>query len=331
MMKAIRVSSTGGVEKMIYESIAKPTISKDTDVIIKNHYIGVNFIDTYHRSGLYRLPLPFTLGREGSGIVEEVGSSAANKFKVGDRVCYFSPDSYADYTLVPEQSVFKLPDNVDFKSGAAYPLQGMTGHYLVRSTFKLESKHTCLIQAGAGGLGQILIQMAKILGAKVITTVSTPEKEEICKKLGADVIINYNQGNNLEELAKLVKQSNDGNGVDVVYDGVGASTWKQSLFSLKPLGMLCLIGNASGPVPPIDPFLLSTNGSLFLTRPTLAHYIAEKGSMEQRMKEVFDWVEQGKLVLSNPTIIDLERASDAHSLLEGRTSKGKILLKPSDI
>ncbi|KAK5574787.1 hypothetical protein RB653_010040 [Dictyostelium firmibasis] len=329
-MKAIRVSSTGGVDKMIYESIAKPVVIKDTDVLIRNHYIGVNFIDTYHRSGLYKLPMPFTLGREGSGVIEEVGASAANKLKVGDRVCYFSPDSYADFTLVPEQSVFKLPDNVDFKSGAAFPLQGMTGHYLVRSTFKLESTHTCLIQAGAGGLGQILIQMAKILGAKVITTVSTPEKEEICKKLGADIVINYNQGN-LEELSKVVRNFNEGKGVDVVYDGVGASTWRQSLLSLKPLGMLCLVGNASGPVPPIDPLLLSSNGSLFLTRPTLAHYIAEKGSMEQRMSEIFSWVEQGKLVLSNPTIIDLEKAADAHNLLEGRASKGKILLKPADI
>ncbi|EGC38601.1 hypothetical protein DICPUDRAFT_96862 [Dictyostelium purpureum] len=321
MMKAVRILATGGSDKLVYESIAKPLITKETDVLIKNHFSGVNFIDTYHRSGLYKVQLPFIIGREGSGVVEQVGEKAGSKFKVGDRVCYFSADSYAEYTIVPEAAVVKLPDTVDFKTGAAVPLQGMTAHYLVRSTFKLDDSHTCLIQAGAGGLGQILIQMAKIIGAKVITTVSTEEKEKICKDLGADVVINYAQGTNLQELSKLVKQANGGVGVDVVYDGVGQSTWNQSLLSLKPLGMLCLVGNASGPVPPIDPLLLSTNGSLFLTRPTLAHYIAKPGSIEYRMNEIFEWASSGKLKISDPTIIKLENAKEAHDLLESRGSK----------
>ncbi|KYQ91174.1 putative quinone oxidoreductase [Tieghemostelium lacteum] len=316
-MKAIRVSQVGGVEQLKYDTIPVPQVSKENEVLIKNQYSGINFIDIYHRTGLYKLETPFTLGREGSGIVESVGSQVKS-VKAGDRVCYFSPNSYAQFTLAPEGSCFRLPDNVDFQSGAAYTLQGLTGHYLIRSTFPLNNTHYCLIQAGAGGLGQILIQMAKIVGAKVITTVSSKEKEEICRSLGADHIINYTE---TPDFASIVKSfTPGGKGVDVVYDGVGLSTWMQSLKSLKPLGYLALVGNASGPVPPIDPLLLSANGSLFVTRPTLVDYLREPGSMQKRMEEIFSWVESKKLTLNNQIVLPLEKAGEAHTLLETRKS-----------
>ncbi|KAF2077983.1 hypothetical protein CYY_000707 [Polysphondylium violaceum] len=326
MMKAIRCHKNGGVEEMKYEDIPIPSIGKDNEVLIKNEFIGVNFIDTYHRSGLYKLEAPFQLGREGSGVVSAVGAGVTS-FKVGDRVCYFSPNSYAQYTLVPQANVYAIPENVGFKEAAAYPLQGMTAQYLIKSTFKLDASHTCLIQAGAGGLGQLLIQMAKNVGATVITTVSNKEKEDIAKSMGADHVINYTEH---PEFASIVKQlTKDGKGVDVVYDGVGKATWQQSMLSLKPLGMLCLVGNASGPVPPIDPLMLSANGSLFVTRATLFDYLREPGSLQARLKDVFDWVSQGKLKQTIQDIIPLQDAAKAHTILESRQTKGKVLLEPS--
>eukprot|EP01132_Coremiostelium_polycephalum_P002662 gene2662-3302_t len=322
-MKAIRVHKVGGVEEMKYEDIDIPKC-KENEVLVKNQFIGVNFIDTYHRTGLYKLETPFILGREGAGFVEAVGS-AVKDFKVGDRVSFFSPQSYAQFTAVPQNMCFKLPDSIDFQTGCAYMLQGLTGHYLVRTTFPLKEGQVCLIQAGAGGLGQILIQMAKLLGATVITTVSTQEKSNLVKSLGADHVINYVE---VPEFSTKVRELTNGKGVDVVYDGVGKSTWLQSMKSLKTLGYLCLVGNASGPVPPIDPLLLTGNGSLFVTRPTLGDYIKEPTIFKQRCTELFQWVESGKLKLSNQVVLPLEQSGEAHTMLEGRQSKGKILLDP---
>ncbi|GAM17120.1 hypothetical protein SAMD00019534_002950 [Acytostelium subglobosum LB1] len=323
-MKAIRLHAPGGPRQLVFEDVAVPSV-KSNEVLVQNEVIGVNFIDTYHRTGLYKLELPATLGREAAGKVVAVGDALKSQLKVGDRVTYFSPASYAQFTAVPESSVFCLPPTVDYESAAAYTLQGLTAHYLVRSTFKLESKHTCLIQAGAGGLGQALIQMAKIIGAKVITTVSTPEKEALVRSLGADHVINYKD---LPEFSSKVRELTGGKGVDVVYDGVGASTWFQSLKSLRTLGCLCLVGNASGPVPAIDPLLLSANGSLFITRPTLVDYLREPGEMQQRCTEIFQWIADGKLTLSSKTVLPLDSASQAHEILESRQSAGKILLQP---
>ncbi|EFA78493.1 putative quinone oxidoreductase [Heterostelium album PN500] len=325
-MKAVRIHATGGPKQLVYEDIPVPTV-KPNEVLVQNECIGVNFIDTYHRSGLYKLELPAILGREGSGKVVAVGEQATN-LKIGDRVTYFSPNSYAQFTSVPQHNIYVLPDGIDYETAAAYTLQGLTAHYLVRSTFALKSGDTCLIQAGAGGLGQALIQMAKIIGAHVITTVSTPEKEQLVRNLGADYVINYRD---VPEFSGKVRELTNGKGVDVVYDGVGASTWMQSLKSLRPLGYLCLVGNASGPVPPIDPLLLSANGSVFITRPTLADYIRQSGEMQSRCKEIFQWIADGKLKLSSKTSYPLERVSEAHEALEGRTSIGKNFITTTKI
>ncbi|EGG17301.1 putative quinone oxidoreductase [Cavenderia fasciculata] len=323
-MKAVRIHRTGGADVLQYEDVNLPTI-KDNEVLVKNESIGINFIDTYHRTGLYTLPLPSTLGREGAGTVVQVGASIKT-LQIGDRVTYFSPGSYAQYTAVPIAVCHHIDASLDAQTAAAFTLQGLTGHYLVRSTFALAANHTCLIHAGAGGLGQVLIQMAKIIGARVITTVSSKEKEELVLALGADHVINYSSTPDFSEQVK--KLANDGKGVDVVYDGVGQATWQQSLKSLRPLGYLCLVGNASGPVPPIDPLMLSANGSLFVTRPTLADYLREPGSMQSRCTEIFKWVSQGRLKLTSKTVLPLSQAGEAHILLESRKSKGKLLLEP---
>eukprot|EP01133_Synstelium_polycarpum_P002462 gene2462-2799_t len=320
-MKAVRIHKIGGPEALVYEDVPVP-VCKETEVLVKNESVGVNFIDTYHRSGLYKLELPAILGREGAGTVVAVGDKVEN-VRVGDRVNYFSPASYAQFTAVPTRSLYVLPEAIDFETAAAYTVQGLTAHYLARSTFALGANHTCLIQAGAGGLGQALIQVAKILGATVITTVSSAEKEQICKQLGADHVINYTT---IPDFAEEVRRLTGGRGVDVVYDGVGKSTWMQSLKSLRRLGMLVLAGNASGPVPPIDPLLLSANGSIFVTRPTLLDYLAEPESFKNRCDEIFKWVGQGSLKLGSRTVMPLEKVNEAHTMLESRQSTGKLLL-----
>jgi len=319
---AIRIHETGGPEVLKYESVPKPE-PKAGEILVKNEASGINFIDIYHRSGLYKLPLPIILGREGSGVVEKVGDGVTD-FHVGDRVAYLSGASYAEFTTAPATSAHKLPESIATKLGAVLLLQGLTAHYLVRSTYPLNEKHTVLIHAGAGGLGQILIQVSKILGAKVITTVSTPEKAEIVKKLGADHVINYTT----EDFQKETRRLTDGKGVNVVYDSVGANTYKGSLTSLAPLGYLVLLGNASGPVPPIDPLELSNNGSLFLTRPSLMHYIATPEIFHERCRELFEWVSSGKLKVSAPIEFPLKDAAKAHEALGSRNTTGKLILIP---
>jgi len=289
---------------------------------VKNDAIGVNYIDIYHRSGLYKLPLPAILGREGAGSVEAVGEDVTN-YKVGDKVAYISGGSYAEYNAVPTTATFKLPENVSTKDGAALFLQGLTAHFLVRSTFPVNSSHTILVHAGAGGLGQLVIQVAKHVGAKVITTVSSEEKAAIVRKLGADHVIIYTTQDFVAEVNRITNNV----GVDVVYDAVGLTTWKGSLDSLKSLGYLVLCGNASGAVPPIDPLLLSPKG-LFLTRPTLASYIATPEAFESRCKELFDWAAKKVIQLQEPTVLPLSKVAEAQDLLGSRKSTGKIVLLP---
>eukprot|EP00026_Physarum_polycephalum_P005106 Phypoly_transcript_05134.p1 GENE.Phypoly_transcript_05134~~Phypoly_transcript_05134.p1 ORF type:complete len:355 (-),score=50.19 Phypoly_transcript_05134:62-1126(-) len=320
-MKAVRVHTNGGPEVLKYEEVPKPTPAKG-QVLVKNDATGVNFIDIYHRSGLYKLPLPLTLGREGAGIVEAVGEGVTN-FKPGDRVAYFAGGAYAEYVAAPITGTFKLPDNVATKDGAALFLQGLTAHYLLRTTFPVNSSHTILVHAGAGGLGQLVIQIAKHLGAKVITTVSTEEKAAIVRKLGADLAIIYTS----QDFVAEVKRFTNNVGVDVVYDSVGLTTWKGSMDSLKPLGYLVLCGNASGAVPPIDPISLSEK-SLFVTRPTLGTYIASPEIFEARCKEFFGWVGDKVIKLQDPTAFPLSKAAEAQELLASRKSTGKIVLIP---
>jgi len=305
--------------------VEKPT-PKAGEVLVKNEACGLNFFDTMHRSGLshYQFPLPMIPGREGGGVVEKVGEGVLN-LKVGDKVAYCTvPAAYAEYTLVPSGRAFKLPEGVDCETGASLMLQGLTAQYLVRSTFPLSAGKKALIHAGAGGLGQLLIQAAKFLGATVFTTVSSKEKEEIVKSLGADYIINYTT----DDFEKKVKEFTNGKGVDVVYDSVGKDTWERSINSLSPLGYLVLLGSASGEVPPIDPQLLREKGSLFLTRTNLANYVIEDETYQRRCVELFEWVTSGKLKLSPPTKFPLSEMAKAHELLESRKTVGKVLLIP---
>jgi len=321
-IKAVRVHAFGGPEVLKYEDVEKPTAGPN-QIVVKNEVAGVNFIDTYQRTGLYKIPLPATLGVEGAGTVESVGEGVT-EFKVGDRVVYQSSGSYAEYTAAAAGRSFKLPDNISAKQGASILLQGATAHYLLRSTFPVNATHTVLIHAGAGGLGQFLIQFAKHLGAKVITTVSSESKAEIVRKLGADHAIIYTK----EDFPTEVKRFTGNKGVDVVYDSVGANTYKGSLDSLKPLGYLVLCGNASGPVPPIDPAVLSEKGSLFVTRTSLAAYTATKEIFEQRNKEVFELVASGVIKIADPTVFPLSKTQEAHEQLGSRASTGKLLLVP---
>jgi len=325
-MKAIRIHANpnGGHNLLQYDSIDKP-VAKAGEIVVKNDYAGINFIDIYHRSGLYKLPLPHTLGREGAGTVDSVGEGVT-EFQQNDKVCYCAPGSYAEYTSLPAAKAYKLPAGVTTEQGAALMLQGLTAHYLIRSTFPVNSSHTILVHAGAGGLGQLVIQMAKHLGATVITTVSSEQKAEIVRRIGADHVIIYTTQDFLTEVRKITNNQ----GVHVVYDSVGLDTYKGSLDSLRPLGYLVLCGNASGAVPPIDPLVLSEKGSLFLTRPTLANYIATREALEQRCQELFDWVAKGVLKVSNPTVFNLSDADKAQDHLTSRKSTGKILLNTKE-
>eukprot|EP01112_Ceratiomyxa_fruticulosa_P022089 TRINITY_DN79_c0_g1_i10.p1 TRINITY_DN79_c0_g1~~TRINITY_DN79_c0_g1_i10.p1 ORF type:complete len:378 (-),score=66.28 TRINITY_DN79_c0_g1_i10:311-1444(-) len=324
VMKAVRVHAVGGIDALKYENVPTP-LPQDTEVLVRNEAIGLNYIDTYHRNGLYKLPLPAILGREAAGVVVSVGSSVKN-VKVGDKVAYcLVPGAYADYTAVPSWKAFKLPNKFSTEIAATSLLQGLTAHYLTKSTYPLSSGKTALIHAGAGGLGQILIQMSKNLGAKVITTVGSKEKEEIVLKLGADHVINYNTQKNF---SKNVRELTNGKGVDVVYDSVGKTTFEGSLLSLAKRGYLVLCGNASGPTPPIDPLLLSEKGSLYVTRPTLVDYIADPQSYNERTDDLFQMIAAGKITLQSPVKFPLVDVARAHELLESRKTTGKVILIP---
>src|SRR3954451_13873168 len=289
-MKAVVADPVGGPENLRYLDVPDPQPAEG-EAVIKTEAIGVNFIDVYFRTGLYKAPeSPARLGNEASGIITAVGAGVP--LKVGQRVAYtMSRGAYAEYAAVPAKLIVPLPDAVSFEAGAALMLQGMTAHYLTHSTFPLQSGQTCLIHAAAGGAGLLLVQIAKILGATIIGTVSTNEKAQLVKGHGADHVILYTESDFAEE----VKRITNGKGVDVVYDSVGHSTFHKSLDCLRPRGMMASFGQSSGPVGEIDPLILSQRGSLFLTRPSLAHYISDPAELAQRAADIFRWTAEGKL------------------------------------
>ena len=322
-MKAVLIKETGGYEKMTYEDVDAPACEA-TDVLVNIGAAGVNFIDTYQRSGLYSVNLPHVLGMEGAGVVETIGTEVAD-FSVGDHVAFTGvPGAYAEYVKVPESRLVKLPAGVSIREGAAAMLQGCTAHYLTHSTYPLQEGDRCLIHAAAGGMGLLMLQMAKMAGAYAIGTVSTEEKAAKAKEAGADEVILYTQTDFEQEVSRLTA----GQGVHVVYDSIGKATCAKSLNCLRPRGFLVLYGNSSGPVTEFNPVHLQAKGSLFLTRPSLNDYIAEREDLEQRTNEIFDWIKEKKLKLAINHIFPLSEAKKAHMDLEGRKTTGKILLIP---
>lgn len=322
-MKAVRVTEYGGPEGMSYEDVDMPSLG-GSDALVKVEASGINYIDTYQRSGLYQIPLPTTLGLEAAGTVEEVGSAVTN-FKAGDRVAYTSvPGAYAEYATVPEDKLVAIPDGVSFNEGAAAMLQGCTAHYLCKSTYLVKEGDRCLIHAAAGGVGLLLIQMVKNAGGFVIGTVSTEEKAVLAKEAGADEVILYSE----QDFESEVKRITDGAGVNVVYDSVGKATFEKSVDCLSKLGYMVLYGNASGPVTEFNPATLGPKGSLFLTRPTLFDYTASRESLEWRSSDVFNWIADGNLNLRIEHLYPLVDVQQAHIDLEGRATTGKLILTP---
>lgn len=322
-MKAIVVETCGGPESLVYREAEKPS-PKAGEALVKLEAVGLNYIDVYHRTGLYPLPRPFIPGMEAAGTIEAVGEGVP-EVAVGDRVAYaMQPGAYADYATVQAWRLVKVPDGVSSEQAAAAMLQGMTAHYLVTSTYHLKAGETALVHAAAGGVGLLLIQMAKNIGARVIGTVSTEAKAELAREAGADNIILYTEQDFEAETRRLT----GGKGVQVVYDSVGQTTFLKSLNCLSPRGMLALFGQSSGPVASFDPALLAQKGSLFLTRPSLAAYAATREELLWRAGELFDWIGSGKLKLRIEKTFPLADAAEAHRQLEGRKTTGKVLLIP---
>ena len=322
-MKAIRVHRTGGPEVLKYEEVPVPEPSAE-EARVKIEAIGLNFVDTYQRSGLYPLKVPFTPGVEGAGVVDAIGERV-KEVRKGDRVAYvMASGSYGDYALVPSSKLVPLSQGIDTRSAAAVLLQGMTAHYLSHSTFRLKKGFTALVHAAAGGVGLLLIQIAKRMGATVFGTVSSEEKARLAKHAGADEVILYTQTDFLAEVKRLT----DGKGVEVVYDSVGQSTFDKSLECLSPRGYLVLFGQSSGPVPPLNVGTLAAKGSLYVTRPTLAHYANDREELLQRSGDIFKWLAGGEIKLRIDKTFPLSEAAEAHRQLEGRKTSGKVLLIP---
>jgi NADPH2:quinone reductase len=322
-MKAVRVHTPGGPEALRYEDAPDPT-PKAGEAIVKVDAAGLNYIDVYFRSGQYKAELPITLGLEAGGTVTAVGSGVS-EVKVGDKVAYTGvPGAYAQLAAVPAQKLVVLPSGVSTKQGAAAMLQGLTAHYLATSTWPLKKGDTCLVHAAAGGVGLLLCQMAKMRGAHVIGTVSSEDKAKLAKEAGADEVINYAK----QDFEAEVKRLTGGKGLQVVYDGVGKTTFDKGFNVLAPRGMMVLYGAASGPVPPVDPMRLEGAGSLFLTRPSGRHYTAKREELLARAGDVFSWIADGKLEVRIGGRYPLDEARKAHEDLEGRRTTGKLLLLP---
>lgn len=322
-MKAVRIEARGGPEVLRLVELPTPKPGPG-QVLVGLEAVGVNFIDTYQRSGLYQLPLPAVLGQEGAGRVVGLGADVKS-LKVGDRVAFANVmGAYADTVVIAADRLVPVPDAVTSRVAAAVLLQGMTVQYLVTDTFALRSGHTCLIHAAAGGVGLLLIQAAKLKGATVIGTVSTSEKAQLARGAGADHVINYVE----EDFETGVRRLTGGQGVQVVYDSVGKTTFAKSLNVLAPRGMLVTFGQSSGAIPPFDPLLLSQRGSLFLTRPVLGHYIATRDALLARADETLGWIADGRLKVRIDSEYPLASVADAHRRLESRQSAGKILLIP---
>jgi len=320
-MKSIQVKSPGGPENMELVDVPIPQPGPG-QALVRIAASGVNFIDIYFRSGLYKSELPIVLGSEAAGTVEAIGEGVI-EVAVGDRVAYVMVrGSYAEFAVVPAVSLVKIPAHLDFQTAAAAMLQGMTAHYLTHSTFPLQPGDTCLVQAAAGGTGSLIVQMAKMLGARVFGTVSTEEKAAVARAAGADEIILYTQ----QAFDVEVRRLTGGRGVDVVYDSVGRTTFDQSLNSLRPRGTLALFGQSSGSVPPFDPGILNGKGSLFLTRPSLGYYLLNREELDWRAGDVLQWLDAGKLKLRIDRTYPLAEAAAAHRDLEGRKTAGKLVL-----
>jgi NADPH:quinone reductase len=322
-MKAIQIHETGGPEvlKPVELPIPQPGPGQ---VLIRVEAVGINFIEIYFRKGVYKAALPFTPGSEAAGTVEELGPGVTG-FAAGDAVASVGVlGSYAEYALVPAASLVKVPAGLSMQQAAAALLQGMTAHYLSHSTFPLKAGDMALVHAGAGGVGLLLTQMAAHLGARVITTVSTAAKAKLSREAGAADVILYSKQDFVEEVKRLT----DGRGVEVVYDSVGRTTFESSLNCLCPRGMLVLFGASSGPVPPFDLIQLSGKGSLFITRPTLWHYVATREELEWRAGNVLGWIARGELKMRTEHVYPLSEAAQAQTDLEARKTTGKILLEP---
>lgn len=322
-MKAIRIHTPGGPESMQFEDVPEPT-ARPGEAIVKIDAAGVNYIDVYYRMGRYKAELPLTLGQEAGGTVTAVGPDV-KEVKAGDRVAYTGvAGAYAQYAAVPARRLVKLPKSVSTEKGAAAMLQGMTAHYLTTTTYPLKKGDICLVHAAAGGVGLLLCQMAKMRGARVIGTVSTDEKAELAKAAGADDVILYTR----QDFEAEVNRLTEGKLVQVVYDGVGKTTFEKGLNCLARRGMMILYGQASGPVDPLDPQILNARGSLFFTRPSLMHYIADREELIARASKVLGWINTGKLKLRTEHQFPLSDAVEAHRQLEARKTTGKILLIP---
>ncbi|HSL42954.1 MAG TPA: quinone oxidoreductase [Anaerolineales bacterium] len=322
-MKAVRVHQYGGLEALTYEEVPLPE-PKEGEARVKLEAIGVNFLDIYQRMGRYQGSPPFTLGQEAAGIVDVVGPDVTD-VKPGDRVAYASVQgSYTQYAIVPVWRLVPIPAAVDVQQAAAAMVQGMTAHYLAFSTYPLQRGETALVHAAGGGTGQMLVQVAKHCGARVIGTASTEEKARLARAAGADEVILYTQ----TDFEAEVKQLTNHVGVDVVYDSVGKDTFDKSLNCLRRRGYMVLYGASSGPVPPVDPQILNAKGSLYLTRPYIGHYTADRAELLERANEVFNWLATGELKVRIDKSFPLADVAEAHRYLEGRQSKGKILLIP---
>ena len=322
-MRAIRIDAFGGPEVLRLADVPDP-VPGNGEIVVRCEASGINYLDTYHRTGLYPNPLPFVPGMEGAGVVTAAGPEVA-LFRIGDRVAWTSAiGSYAASVKMPAEKAVAVPEGVELRTAAAVMLQGMTAHYLTTSTFPLAKGHTCLVHAAAGGVGLLLVQMAKQRGARVIGTVGGEPKARLARAAGADEVILYRQ----EDFLAAVKRLTNGRGVDVVYDGVGKETALKSLDCLALRGMMVFFGNASGPVGPIDPLLLSQKGSLFMTRPTLFHYVADRASLEARAADVLGQVAAKRLEVRIDRAFPLAEAAAAHQALESRQTTGKLLLVP---
>jgi NADPH:quinone reductase len=322
-MKAVQVSQTGGPEALEYKDVADPK-PQANEALIEVKAIGLNFIDVYFREGRYPAKLPFVDGQEAAGIVREVGSDV-KAVKPGDRVAYTGVlGAYAEKTVVAAERLVKLPEHVDFETAASLMLQGMTAHYLTHSTYPLKNGETCLVHAAAGGVGLLLVQMARMLGAHVIGTAGSKGKAKLAKDAGADEVILYQE----QDFVQETKRMTGGKGVHVVYDGVGKTTFEPGLDVLRPRGYMVLFGGASGAVAPFDLIKLSQKGSLFITRPTLTNYISDPAELQQRAADVLGWAASGKLKVRIGQKYALKDAPQAHRDLEGRKTTGKTILIP---
>ncbi|HXG53308.1 MAG TPA: quinone oxidoreductase [candidate division Zixibacteria bacterium] len=322
-MKAVRIHRYGGPEVLQYEEIPIPE-PKAGEARVRVEAAGLNFIDIYHRIGLYPLKTPFTLGMEAAGVVDAVGDGVT-EVKPGDRVAYaMTPGAYAEYAIVPAWKLVPVPGDIESRVAAGLMLQGMTAHYLAHSTYPLKRGEIALVHAAAGGVGLLLVQVAKQLGARVIGTVSTEAKAQLAREAGADRVVIYEN----EDFVAAVKAETGGQGAHVVYDSVGKSTFEKSLECLRPRGYLVLFGQSSGPVAPFDPSILAAKGSLFLTRPSLNHYTLDREELLRRAGDLFSWVSSGRLKLRIERTFPLAEAAEAHRRLEARRTAGKVLLLP---